>query len=440
MTSLQERTPLLSAPVPTDNSPSPTSSWRLTLFGRSAFLVAGELVANGLLWAAAVIMFSGARTRSVLNLCLVAWTLGLRHGLDADHIVAIDNVTRNLVAQGRLPVTVGLFFSLGHSSIVVGATIAIIIATSFVDWIDDIGEVGGVIGVAVSATFLLILAIINSIVLFQSLRLRAQRRCQAVASAQLGGADVAAPSVEEPACALRHDSLSPPTTCLGRIGRPIFKMIDQPWKMYPVGLLFGFGFDTASEISLLGISALAGSGHSAIPRHQIILLPLLFTAGMTLVDSLDSIFMLHAYALPSSTISASTRSGKASWRRLQFFETEKSGTPDDRTLVEDQDERVALLPRPDASRDEMLDVLVVLTVISISVALLISITELMGLALEKCPSCSDAAENDGGVVGSWWRFWDSANENSGYLGASVIGVFFVVFAVWGVRQGVARRG
>lgn len=151
--------------------------------------------------------------------------------------------------------------------------------------------------------------------------------------------------------------------------------------------------------SLLGISALAGSGQSSIPRHHIILLPLLFTgrlsvsaslpstrltslganpttppsAGMTLVDSLDSIFMLHAYALPSSAASASTANGKASWRHLQFFETEKSTDDLDGGLAEDEEERLALIPRLEASRDEMLDVSVVLTVISITVALLISI-------------------------------------------------------------------
>ncbi|ORY77254.1 high-affinity nickel-transport protein-domain-containing protein [Leucosporidium creatinivorum] len=420
-------------------------TWRLTLFGRSLVLLLGELLANLIIWAAALSLFApDPRTRGVLSLCLIAWTLGLRHGLDMDHIVAIDNVTRNLVANGQLPVTVGLFFSLGHSSIVVGATIAIIVATSAIEKIPDVGAVGGIIGVSVSASFLFILAIINSVVLYQSLRLQKRRRRAAEVQTTAEPEIVAAEEEELKSEKVvdeekgekeaRKDEIVPglpATTCLARIGRPIFRLIDAPWKMYPVGVLFGFGFDTASEITLLGVSALAGSGHSAIPNSQIIILPLLFTAGMTLVDSCDSIFMLHAYALPGQSSSDET-SGKASWRRLKLFE--KRPTEVDELADE---KRARMLP--EANQEKLLTVSVVLTVISITVAMLICITEFMGLALEKCGSCSDAADNDPGLSGRWWRFWAAVNDNSGYLGAGVVGIFLVVFGVWAVVHRVQKR-
>ncbi|GAA6004137.1 hypothetical protein JCM10207_002444 [Rhodosporidiobolus poonsookiae] len=455
--------------------------WRLTLLGRCIALVLGEIGANAALWVAAGIVWGRKEeTRGVLSLAIVAWTLGLRHGLDMDHIVAIDNVTRNLVSLGQLPVTVGLFFSLGHSSIVIAMTIAVIVTVSAIDKLPDISSVGGVIGVCVSASFLFALALINSIVLWQSIRL-ARRRKQARLALAAERADVvpiasssASPVLnaageldpiakklpdEEEARANadehEHEVVPglPATTCIARIGRPIFRLIDRPWKMYPVGVLFGFGFDTASEISLLGVSALAKGTHH-IPSAQIILLPLLFTAGMTAVDSLDSIFMLSAYTVPQRTLAgefdylkedskspngegaAAKESWISKWRKLQIFERR----PVEGEQGTDEDEAEARARRlPAADPDRLLSISVVLTVISIVVALLISITEFMGLALEKCAKCSDAAENDSGLSGRWWRFWQAVNDNSGYLGAGVVGLFIVVFATWGVAHWLQGR-
>ncbi|GAA6062559.1 hypothetical protein JCM10212_004120 [Sporobolomyces blumeae] len=432
---------------------------RLTLFGRSVFLLLGELVANVVLWVAAVATFAPhPDKRAVLSLCVLAWTYGLRHGLDMDHIVAIDNVTRNLVSMGKLPVTVGLFFSLGHSTIVVSMTIAIIVAVTAIEKLPDISEIGGLIGVSVSATFLFILAVINSVVLWQSLRL-AKRRKQArlaestVVVDEKDTSTLPVVDLEQNGSSSKQGNIVeglPATTCLARIGKPIFKVIDRPWKMYPVGVLFGLGFDTASEISLLGVSALA-SGRHRVAAGQIILLPLLFTAGMSAVDSLDSVFMLSAYTIPqrrahredesSSSPSPSSEQGRAMnrwkwiWDRIPpFFERRDEKMQ----LLEGEDDKdKRMLAATD--QDKLLSMSVILTVISIVVALLISITEFMGLALEECASCANAAENDAGLAGRWWRFWAAVNDNSGYLGAGVVGLFILAFGAWGVGHWWKKR-
>ncbi|GAA5855553.1 hypothetical protein JCM5353_006025 [Sporobolomyces roseus] len=434
----------------------PTSRYRLTLFGRSLFLLLGEFVANVILWVATVATFAPHQDkRGVLSLAVLAWSFGLRHGLDMDHIVAIDNVTRNLVSMGKLPVTVGLFFSLGHSTIVFGMTVAIIVAVEAIDKLPNISEIGGLIGVSVSASFLFILAVINSFVLWQTLRL-AKRRKQARLAAEAAPPvesesekqDPATKETKEATLALpdleRSTSTEqeqgniveglPATTCLARIGRPIFRVIDRPWKMYPVGVLFGMGFDTASEISLLGVSALASGRHQVAPG-QIILLPLLFTAGMSAVDSLDSVFMLSAYTVPARSHAAHLTTENVQWwkRKLpKVWEKRESKME----LLNDEKEMRILMAQ---DQDKLLSMSVVLTVISIVVALLISITEFMGLALEECASCSEAAENDSGLSGQWWRFWQSINDNSGYLGAGVVGLFICVFGGWGIGRWWKRR-
>ncbi|GAA5952511.1 hypothetical protein JCM21900_003400 [Sporobolomyces salmonicolor] len=420
-------------------------SFRLTLFGRALFLLIGEFSANVIVWAAAISTLAPHPSEPIMP-------DGFGGSNQMDHIVAIDNVTRNLVSMGKLPVTVGLFFSLGHSTIVISMTIAIIIATSAIDKLPDISSVGGVIGVSVSASFLFLLAVINSVVLWQSLRL-AKRRRQLKEAMRAEQADIVpvAESTPDPTMSKKLDDeeadqpqieeLVPglqATTCLARIGRPLFRLIDRSWKMYPVGVLFGLGFDTASEISLLGISALARSGSSRIPTAQIILLPLLFTAGMTAVDSLDSMFMLGAYTFPSKAHQLEEKEeGREGedvtwWKRLRVFERGEERVDEAKAV-----ERARQLPAPD--QDKLLSMSVVLTVISIVVALLISITEFMGLALQECASCADAADNDPGLPGRWWRFWSAVNDNSGYLGAGVVSIFVLAFSGWGVQHYWRRR-
>jgi high-affinity nickel-transport protein len=212
----------------------------------------------------------------LLGTALLAYTFGLRHAFDADHIAAIDNVTRKLMQEGKRPVGVGLYFSLGHSTIVVALSIAIAIATAALqDRFDTLKNVGGVIGTLVSALFLFAIALANILVLIAIYRtFRAVRQ---------GGAFVE----EDIDLALANRGL------LGRLFRRFFRLIEASWQMYPLGVLFGLGFDTATEVGLLGISATQAS--QGLPIWSILVFPALFTAGMSLMDATDSILMLGAY-------------------------------------------------------------------------------------------------------------------------------------------------
>ncbi len=212
----------------------------------------------------------------LLGTALLAFTFGLRHAVDADHICAIDNVTRKLMQEGRRPVGVGFFFSLGHSTVVVALSLAIAVAAALVKGrLPALAHAGALVGTSVSATFLLIVAAINLIVLLEIFTAFARaRRGESVEEASLGAM-------------LDRRGL------LGRCFRPLLKLVDRSWKMYPVGLLFGLGFDTATEVALIGIAAVeAGKG---LPVFAILLFPLLFTAGMSLIDTADGIVMVGAY-------------------------------------------------------------------------------------------------------------------------------------------------
>ena len=212
----------------------------------------------------------------LLGTAFLAYSFGLRHAVDADHIAAIDNVTRKLMQQGKRPVAVGLMFSLGHSTIVVVGSIAIAAtALALQHRMDAAREIGGVIGTLVSALFLFGIAIVNLVVLQSVLRsfMRVRR---------------GETYVEED-----FDLLLGNRGFLSRLFRPMFNLIRSSWHMYPLGVLFGLGFDTATEIGLLGISAAEASKGLSIA--SILVFPVLFAAGMSLVDSTDNILMLGAY-------------------------------------------------------------------------------------------------------------------------------------------------
>ena len=212
----------------------------------------------------------------LLGTAALAYSFGLRHAFDADHIAAIDNVTRKLMQEGRRPVGVGLFFSLGHSTIVVALTIAIAIATTTLQGrFEAFKSFGGVVGTLVSALFLFAIAIANIIVLIS-----VWRTFQTV---KKGGRFVE----EDLDLMLANRGL------LGRLFRRFFRLVERSWHMYPLGVLFGLGFDTATEVGLLGISATQASQGLSI--WSILVFPALFTAGMTLIDTTDSILMLGAY-------------------------------------------------------------------------------------------------------------------------------------------------
>jgi nickel/cobalt transporter (NiCoT) family protein len=230
--------------------------------------------ANIASWAWAIAAFHDFPV--LLGTAALAYSFGLRHAFDADHIAAIDNVTRKLMQEGRRPVAVGLFFSLGHSTIVVGLSIAIALtATALQGQFDALRNFGAIVGTLVSALFLFAIAFANFLVLISIYR--------TFRTVRNGGRFVE----EDLDLALANRGL------LGRLFRRLFKGIGRSWQMYPLGLLFGLGFDTATEVGLLGISATEASQDLSI--WSILVFPALFTAGMTLIDTTDSILMLGAY-------------------------------------------------------------------------------------------------------------------------------------------------
>jgi high-affinity nickel-transport protein len=212
----------------------------------------------------------------LMGTALLAYSFGLRHAVDADHIAAIDNVTRKLMQDGKRPVAVGFMFSLGHSTIVVVGAAAIAgTALALQHRIDGFRSIGSVIGTLVSSFFLFAIAIVNLIVLRSIYR--------AFVRVRRGGA-----YVEED-----FDLLLGNRGFLSRLFRPMFKMITRSWHMYPLGILFGLGFDTATEIGVLGISAAEAS--KGLSFWAILVFPVLFAAGMSLIDTTDNILMLGAY-------------------------------------------------------------------------------------------------------------------------------------------------
>src|SRR5258707_8841998 len=230
---------------------------------------------NVLAWALAFLGFA-IRYPALLGTALLAYTFGLRHSVDADHISAIDNVTRKLMQEDKRPIGGGFFFSLGHSTIVVLLSIAIAVAATFVQTaIPALKSAGGLIGTSISALFLYVIAIINFLVLWEIFQMfRKVQRGETYSEQTL-------------------DDFLSERGLMGRFFRPLLRMVDSSWKMYPVGLLFGLGFDTATEVGILGLAAAtAGKG---LPIPFILLFPLLFTAGMCLLDTTDGILMLGAY-------------------------------------------------------------------------------------------------------------------------------------------------
>ena len=222
---------------------------------RRAAALAAAILALHLIGCAALLGGVG------LGVGITAYTLGLRHAFDADHIAAIDNTTRKLLGEGKRPLGVGFFFSLGHSTIVLvlalllGAGVRVLTGGH-----SAVAEVGGVIGTVVSGAFLFAIGLVN---LFLLLR------------------------------AWRGDLQIAPRGPISALTRRFSERITASWQLYPLGLLFGLGFDTATEISLLVLAAGAAAG--TLPFYALIALPVLFAAGMSLLDTLDGAFMAFAY-------------------------------------------------------------------------------------------------------------------------------------------------
>jgi len=233
----------------------------MSVMRKSVAILGGLILGNAAAWGCALIFFAGRPL--LLGVALIAYTLGLRHAVDADHIAAIDNVTRKLMQRGQRPVSVGLWFSLGHSSVVILASAGIaLLSATLRSRMSGLRVIGDFVGTGVSASFLFLIALANIAVLISVWR------------------DVQLTSQF-------------PGGLLGRLLRPVMKLISASWQMYPLGFLFGLGFDTASEIALLGISA--GQASQAMPLWSIMVFPALFTAGMSLVDTADGALMVGAY-------------------------------------------------------------------------------------------------------------------------------------------------
>jgi high-affinity nickel-transport protein len=279
---------------------------------------------------------------------LVIYGLGLRHAVDADHIAAIDNVTRKLMQMKQRPVSVGFFFAMGHSLIVFVVAAIVAATASALSRFQSFENVGGTISTLVSALFLLAIAVMN-IVIFASIY-RSYRRVRA------GGAYVD----EDLDVLLNNRGL------LARLFRPLFKLVTKSRHMLLLGFLFGLGFDTATEIAMFGVSAAQAA--KGIPIEAILVFPLLFAAGMSLVDTTDGVMMLGAY----------------DWafvkpmRKLYYNMT--------------------------------------ITLVSVIVAMLIGGIEALGLISDQL-----------GLSGGFWDGVGTLNENFNNLGFAIIGVFLLAW-------------
>ena len=254
--------------------------WRLFRSGeadlrrRTVAVYVVLIAANVAAWLWAIALF---REQPVLlGTALIAYGFGLRHAVDPDHIAAIDNVTRKLVQDRLRPVTVGFWFAVGHSAVVaLGAGVIALASAALDSRFDGFRQIGGMISTGVSASFLFIIAAINLVVLRSIYRSFRQVRN--------GGQYVEAD----------FNQLLNSRGFLARLFRPMFRLVTRSWHMLPLGFLFGLGFDTATEISLLGIAATEAA--KGVSLSAIMVFPALFAAGMSLIDTTDGVLMLHAY-------------------------------------------------------------------------------------------------------------------------------------------------
>ncbi len=338
-------------------------SVRKRIIGIGIFLVAANLGA----WAWAFLAFRDYPV--LLGTALLAYSLGARHAIDADHIAAIDNVTRKLMRQGHRPVAVGLYFSLGHSTVVVLASAAMAgAAVALQARFAMLREAGGLVGTSISALFLFAIALANLVVLRAVYRtFQRVKRGGSYAEEEIDGV-------------LAQRGL------IGRLLRPVFRLIGTSWHMYPLGFLFGLGFDTATEIGLLGISAAEAS--NGLPIWSILVFAALFTAGMSLIDSADGILLLGAYGWAYAN----------PLRKLYYNLT--------------------------------------ITCVSVLAAFAIGGIEVLGLLADRLR-----------LEGPFWRAVAALNDNFGSLGCLVIGIFLAswiaalaIYRIRGYRRLEAAKG
>ena len=291
---------------------------------------------------------------------VTAYTLGMRHAFDADHIAAIDNTTRKLMAKGKRPLSVGFWFSLGHSTIVFALAFLLSIGVKSLDGPvkhDNSGlhQVTNWIGTLVSGSFLYVIAALNAVILFGIVKVFREMRTG---------------SYDEQALEEHLDNRGLMNRFLGRVTR----RIEKPWQMYPVGVLFGLGFDTATEVTLLVLAG--GAAGAGLPWYAILCLPILFAAGMSLLDSIDGSFMNFAYGWAFSKPV-----------RKVFYN-------------------------------------ITITGLSVAVALVIGTVELAGLIASQL-----------NLSGSFWNWFENINMN--LLGFVIVGLFV---GTWAIALSVWRFG
>ena len=256
-----------------------TNEWR-KLYSMFGFIVALHVVGFTLLIIASSQRYGiGSGKMLGVGTGVLAYTLGMRHAFDADHIAAIDNTTRKFMSEGKRPMSVGFFFSLGHSTVVFALTVLLglgarALGSQVANSHSGLHHYGGLIGTIVSGGFLYVIATLNAIILFGILRLFVQMREGRFDDSELE----------------KHLNAR---GFMMRFFGPLARSVDSPWKMYPIGVRFGLGFDTATEVAFL---VLAGTSVAAgLPFWSILSLPLLFAAGMSLLDTIDGSFMNFAY-------------------------------------------------------------------------------------------------------------------------------------------------
>ncbi|HET7049736.1 MAG TPA: HoxN/HupN/NixA family nickel/cobalt transporter [Solirubrobacteraceae bacterium] len=327
--------------------------WR-TVAGMAAVVIALHIVGFFILIAVIAPRHYrlGATGSFTVGLGVTAYMLGLRHALDADHIAAIDNTTRKLMAERKRPLGVGFFFSLGHSTIVF--MLALLFALGIrglsgqvENSTSALHNVTSLIGTGVSGSFLYLIAALNLMVLFRILRVLRGMRRGAFDDAQLER---------------QLDSRGAMTRVYGRFTRGVTKS----WHMYPLGMLFGLGFDTATEVALLFLAA--GAAGAGLPFYAILCLPILFAAGMSLLDTIDGSFMNFAYGWAFSS----------PVRKIYYNIT--------------------------------------ITGLSVAVALVVGTVELMGLAVDKL-----------GLRGVFWTWISGIDLNA--VGYMIVALFVVTWAI-----------
>jgi nickel/cobalt transporter (NiCoT) family protein len=212
-----------------------------------------------------------------IGLGILAYTLGLRHGVDADHICAIDNTTRKLLQQGKRPTTVGTWFSLGHSTVVLAMLAALVVAARYVlGAYPTLASVGAVLGTAISGGFLYLIALVNLLIFWEIYQIFRKLRTGALDARAL------------------EEQLNS-RGFMNRYFGFLFKFVNEPWQIYPIGVLFGLGFDTATEVTLIAVTVTVGTAATGFPLWMVLVLPFLFTCGMVLTDTSDGVGMRYAY-------------------------------------------------------------------------------------------------------------------------------------------------